>query len=146
MVTAATAPESAGLNSNAVIRLEHVGIHVARAVFAETLKFYEEQFGWRRVREIVRPERSVIFLSDGSAMIEFVEGDGMQVTDPNHTAFCVGASEFDATLARLTAAGVLFDEAKSSGDGSMYAFFSDPAGNRCQLVGRVRAFSGGEAD
>jgi catechol 2,3-dioxygenase-like lactoylglutathione lyase family enzyme len=122
--------------ANSDIRLEHVGFRVSEEAYEATLRFYEDQLGWQKVRELAPPRR-VAFVSDGQVMLEVVAGEASPITGGAHLAFVVSPDAFSSTCDRLRASGVSLDPVSRSSDGSDYTFFSDPAGNRCQLVGRV---------
>jgi predicted enzyme related to lactoylglutathione lyase len=119
------------------IRLEHVGIPAPGELFERTVRFYEQVFGWRRVREMSGAQR-LAFLSDGQGgVIEVLDTAGDGIPNPAHLAFMVPIGEFDATRQRLADQGVAFDPTVETPAGDHLAYFNDPAGNRAQLVGRV---------
>jgi predicted enzyme related to lactoylglutathione lyase len=124
------------------IKMEHVGIIAQGDLFEPTVAFYEQVFGWTKLRESHAPAR-LAFLSDGSGgVIEIIDTSGPGVFNPAHLAFHVAAVDFDATRNRLAEAGVAFDPTIRTPAGDLLAFFDDPAGNRGQLVGRVTALLG----
>jgi predicted enzyme related to lactoylglutathione lyase len=122
----------------ATVFLEHIGLPGGTQRFDETVRFYEEVFGWRKVREA--NEGKTIFLSDGrGGTLELAKRDGMGITAPCHLAFAVSADEFERMYRQLGAYGVGFTRpVATTSDGGQQVFFQDPAGNTCQLVGRIQ--------
>jgi predicted enzyme related to lactoylglutathione lyase len=47
-----------------VVRLEHVALPVTESNFADTVRFYQENFGWHTIREIGSGASSIAFISD----------------------------------------------------------------------------------
>lgn len=120
------------------IRLEHVGIPAKGELFAQTVQFYQEMFGWTVVREMP----GLTFVSDGQGgMLEILDQDGAGIPNPAHLAFMVPIAEFDATREQLSEKGIAFDPTTVTPAGDHLAYFNDPAGNRAQLVGRVNLMS-----
>ena len=126
------------------VLLEHVGIRTSRETFEETIRFYTELLGWRVIEERPSsgPDDRVTFIADGrgGAMEVFV-GGGPAIEDPSHLAFAVSFDEFPALAERLTEAGVAFDEPFINEVGDQISFFNDPAGNRAQIVGRLKTLA-----
>ena len=120
-------------------RLEHVGVVVSPAKLDETRRFYESIFGWNTLREMP----GAIFIGDGSGgRIEFLVTDAAPLNPPSHLAFVVPLSEFDTIMANIKGAGVAADEPRDNPSGDRLFFFSDPAGNRAQIVGRTNPMPG----
>lgn len=130
------------------VLLEHVGIRTSRDTFEETIRFYTELLGWRVIEERPSsgPDDRVTFIADGrgGAMEVFV-GGGPAIEDPSHLAFAVSFDDFPALADRLTEAGVAFDEPFINEVGDRISFFNDPAGNRAQIVGRLKPLPSREA-
>ena len=122
-----------------VIRLEHVALPVTEENFKETVRFYHENFGWHTLREIGSGASSIAFISDdaGSALEVYV-AKGQPLTHPAHIAFAVPIAEYDALKGKLEAAGVTFVINSENAAGDKLGFFDDPAGNRAQIVGRIK--------
>jgi predicted enzyme related to lactoylglutathione lyase len=118
----------------ATFRLEHVGIVVNPAKREETVRFYEQVFGWHTVREL---GQVALFIGDGSGgRIELLFNDAAgPMNAPNHLAFVVPFDEFDQVAERIKATGVPMD-ARGTNPAGRILFFSDPAGTRAQIVGR----------
>ncbi len=114
--------------------LEHVGIAASSATFAATVRFYEDILGWHRIRE----EPGVLFfLGDGAGgRFEIFVSKAPRLAHPHHLAFAVSWEAFDGLAAHLRAAGTPMDEPFINTFGDRIAFFTDPAGNRAQIVGR----------
>ncbi len=114
--------------------LEHVGIAASNATFEATVRFYEEIFGWHRLRE----EPGVLFfLGDGAGgRFEIFVSKAPPLAHPHHLAFGVSWDAFDGLAAQLRAAGTPMDEPFINTFGDRIVFFTDPAGNRAQIVGR----------
>lgn len=118
-----------------VSRLEHVGLGARRDAYPATVRFYEQVFGWHRVRE---EEGELTFVGDGAgARLEIFPTDAPPLVDPHHLAFAVAADDFDAIHAALAGAGASPEAAFINTFGDQIAFFTDPAGNRGQIVARV---------
>jgi hypothetical protein len=63
--------------------------------------------------------------------------DGPPLSAPHHLAFAVEHDGFDPTLEALSQAGAPFQEPWSTPFGDrLVFFFTDPAGNLAQIVGR----------
>ncbi len=118
-----------------VVRLEHVGLGAARGKYEETIRFYEQVFGWHRIKE---SPGELAFIGDGAGgRLEILANDAPPLPNPHHLAFVVAPDQFDATMEALRAAGAQLDEPMTNAFGDRLLFFSDPAGNRAQIVGRV---------
>jgi predicted enzyme related to lactoylglutathione lyase len=121
------------------IRLEHVGIKAQGDAFAAAVRFYTEALGWEQVVELWEPFH-LAFLADGQGgILELMDLDGPPLQGPSHLSFAVPMSEFEATIARVEAAGVTFDAPMQLPTGDIIRYFTDPAGNRAQVIGRVRS-------
>ncbi len=118
-----------------VYRLEHVGIGAGPVeTYEKTVKFYEDVFGWHRIREV---KGELAFVADGhGGRFEIFASDAPPLADPHHLAFSVEKAEFDAMMERLRAAGATLQEPFENPFGDRIVFFTDPAGNTAQIVGR----------
>ena len=127
---------------NGTIHLEHVGVRTSAETFDQTIRFYTDLLGWRVIEERPSsgPNDRVSFIADGQggAFEVFVGSSGGPIEDPSHLAFAVPFSEFPALAERLTQAGVTLDEPFINDVGDQISFFDDPAGNRAQIVGRLK--------
>lgn len=122
-----------------VIRLEHVALPTTEANFAETVRFYTENFGWHILREIGSGDSSIAFISDDAGnALEIYVAEGPPMTHPAHIAFAVPIDEYDGLKARLESVGVNFDVDRLNAAGDRLGYFNDPAGNRAQIVGRIK--------
>jgi predicted enzyme related to lactoylglutathione lyase len=116
-------------------RLEHVGIGAAPGKFDETITFYERVFGWHRIKE---SPGQLAFIGDGQGgRLEVLANDAPPLPNPHHLAFVVDMNDFDAMIDSLREAGATVDEPTTNPFGDRLVFFSDPAGNRAQIVSRV---------
>ncbi len=119
-----------------VPKLEHVGICVPREKFAATLAFYEQVFGWRKIRE----GETMVFIGDGDGgRIELVMDEVPPLAKPHHGAFVMPLDEVDGAVAVLEAAGATCQPVNTTPAGDKLLFFTDPAGNYMQIVGRNTA-------
>ena len=125
--------------SEQVIQLEHVGIIAAGELYEPTIAFYELIFGWKRIRESHAPARLAFLWDGGGGVLEVIDTSGPGIQNPSHLAFQVPLASFESERNRLADAGVVFDPTIRTPTGDLLAFFSDPAGNRAQLVGRGTA-------
>jgi predicted enzyme related to lactoylglutathione lyase len=117
-----------------IARLEHVAIGVPAAKFDETVQFYERIFGWQTIR--VNPG-DFTFISDGSGgRIEVLVRDTAPLVKPHHIAFVVALADMEAARAALDAAGAQHDPIVDTPAGDKLLYFTDPAGNYMQIVGR----------
>jgi len=120
-----------------VYRLEHVGLGTSQETYEPTVKFYETVFGWHRIREL---EGELTFLGDGhGGRFEIFPSSSEIRSNPTHLAFSVPASEFDAVLQRAGEAGATLDEPYINEFDDRIGYFTDPAGNRAQVVARSEA-------
>jgi catechol 2,3-dioxygenase-like lactoylglutathione lyase family enzyme len=130
------------------VHLEHVGIRTSAETFEPTIHFYTDLLGWRVIEErpSTGPDDRVTFIADGQgAAFEVFVGTGRAIEDPSHLAFAVPFSEFPALAQRLIQAGVSFDEPFINDVGDQIAFLNDPAGNRAQIVGRLKTLPSRDA-
>lgn len=117
------------------IRLEHVGLGAAPDKYEETIRFYERVFGWHRIKE---SPGQLAFVGDGEGgRIEIIVDDAPPLPKPHHLAFVVDKEQFDAKMEALREAGARLEEPTTNPFGDRMVFFSDPAGNRAQIVGRL---------
>lgn len=116
--------------------LEHVGIALTPSRWDSTIAFYETILGMRRVIE--HSGGSFIFMYGGEgALLEFFRLDHDEpIPSPNHLAFVVRIEDWGDMLSTLARAGVTVEEHHLSETGATYAFFTDVAGNRCQILRR----------
>jgi catechol 2,3-dioxygenase-like lactoylglutathione lyase family enzyme len=123
------------------ISLEHVGIRTGAETFEPTIRFYTELLGWRVIEERPSsgPDDRVSFIADGrGGAFEVFVGSGAPIEDPAHLAFAVPFDDFPALAQRLTEGGVALDEPFINDVGDRISFFNDPAGNRAQIIGRLK--------
>jgi catechol 2,3-dioxygenase-like lactoylglutathione lyase family enzyme len=125
------------------VLLEHVGIRTSVETFEPTIRFYTELLGWKVIEERPSsgPSDRVSFIADGrgGAFEVFVSSSTHgAIDDPAHVAFAVAFNEFPALAERLKAAGVALEEPFINDVGDQISFFNDPAGNRAQIIGRLR--------
>ena len=119
-----------------VPKWEHVGICVPREKLAATLAFYEEVFGWHKIRE----GATMVFIGDGDGgRIELVVDEVPPLAKPHHGAFVLPLDQVDGAVAILEAAGATCQPVSNTPAGDKLLFFTDPAGNYMQIVGRVNA-------
>ena len=117
-----------------VSRLEHVGLGAGRETYEGTVRFYEQVFGWHRLREVAG---ELAFVGDGHGRrLEIFATDAPPLADPHHLAFGVAPEEFDAVAEKLRAAGATLAEPFANPFGDRIVFFADPAGNCAQIVAR----------
>ncbi|HET8631295.1 MAG TPA: VOC family protein [Thermomicrobiales bacterium] len=118
-----------------VRRLEHVGLGAARDRYEQTVRFYEDVFGWHRTRE---QPGVLAFVGDGQGgRLEIFATDSPPLHDPHHLAFAVPQEDFERVAAAIRQAGAALDEPFINDFGDRIVFFDDPAGNRAQIVARV---------
>lgn len=130
------------------VHLEHVGIRTSAEAFDPTIQFYTDLLGWQVIEERPSsgPDDRVFFLADGrGGAFEVFVGDGPPIADPSHLAFAVPFDDFPALAQRLTQAGVMLDEPFINDVGDQISFFNDPAGNRAQIVGRLKTLPSRDA-
>ena len=119
-----------------VPKLEHVGICVPREKFDAIVAFYEEVFGWHTIRK----GDTMVFIGDGDGgRIEFVLDDVPPLAKPHHGAFVLPLDQVDGAVAILEAAGATCQPVNNTPAGDKLLFFTDPAGNYMQIVGRNTA-------
>ena len=119
-----------------VARLEHVGIHVARDKWADLIAFYENVFGWHRVHA---QGDTIVFLGDGAGgRLEIIANDIPPLPEPHHLAFVLPLEDIETAEAALKAAGAQCKPIQATPAGDKLLFFTDPAGNYAQIVGRSK--------
>jgi predicted enzyme related to lactoylglutathione lyase len=132
-------PERTTQQMTTIRRLEHVGVGAARAKFDDTVAFYERVFGWHRVREV---PGHFTFIGDGEGgRLELLPNDAPPLPSPHHLAFGVPLADFDATVTLLCEAGAPVEAPTANAVGDRLCFFTDPAGNRAQIVARAEALA-----
>lgn len=121
--------------SDAIAGLAHVNIRAPEALIERVRVFYRDVIG---LREGPRPpfrsrghwlyagERDVLHLTVAPT-IERTTGDGWL----DHVAF--SASDLDATIARLDAAGIAYERDDVPSLGQVQLFLTDPAGIGVEL-------------
>ena len=120
-----------------VARLEHVGINVARAKWADLIAFYENVFGWHIIR---RQGDTIVFIGDGEGgRMELIANDVDPLPVPHHVAFVLPLDQIEAAEAALKANGATCNPIQSTPAGDKLLFFHDPAGNYMQIVARAKA-------
>jgi catechol 2,3-dioxygenase-like lactoylglutathione lyase family enzyme len=119
------------------ISLDHLAIPVPEDRFEETIRFYEDVLGWREIRE--GAGRRFVFVADGAGgAFELLKIEAPGIVAPLHVAFGIPLEEFDGWHQRLVDYGVTFSqEVTSTTEGGRHCHFEDPAGNNCQLIGRI---------
>jgi predicted enzyme related to lactoylglutathione lyase len=116
--------------------LEHVGLGTSKETYEPTVKFYETVFGWHRIREL---EGELTFLGDGQGgRFEIFPSSSTIRSNPTHLAFSVPKEEFDSVSARVKEAGGALDEPYMNEFDDRIGYFTDPAGNRAQIVARSK--------
>jgi predicted enzyme related to lactoylglutathione lyase len=122
-----------------VYRLEHVGLGTSQETYEQTVSFYETVFGWHRIRELAG---ELTFLGDGhGGRFEIFPSSSEIRSNPTHLAFAVPAAEFDAVLRRAGLGGATLDEPYVNEFDDRIGYFTDPAGNRAQVVARSAALA-----
>lgn len=120
---------------SAVSRLEHVGLGASNDTYKATVEFYKNAFGWHEIKEV--PGIGV-FVGDGQGgRLEIIYNDAPPLANPHHLAFVVDKEQFEPMMEHLRQAGASVDPPQTNPFGDRMCFFSDPAGNRAQIVGRV---------
>ena len=124
------------------VHLEHVGMRTSPETFDATIQFYTDVLGWKIIEErpANSPDDRVFFISDerGGAFEVFV-GSGDPIEDPSHVAFAVSFDEFPALAERVRQSGLVeLEEPFINEVGDRISFFDDPAGNRAQIIGRLK--------
>lgn len=120
---------------SSIYRLEHVGLGVTSDKYEEIIRFYERVFGWHRIKEAAG---ELAFIGDGAGgRLEIINNNAAPLPAPHHLAFVVDLEEFDAVADRLREAGAQLQEPRLSPFGDRLLFFTDPAGNAAQIVGRI---------
>ncbi len=117
--------------------LEHVGLGTSQETYEQTVKFYETVFGWHRIRELAG---ELTFLGDGQGgRLEIFPSSSTVRSNPTHLAFSVPVEEFDAILKKIEEGGATLDEPYVNEFDDRIGYFTDPAGNRAQVVARSKA-------
>jgi hypothetical protein len=85
------------------------------------------------------PNDRVTFIADGhGGAFEVFVGSRGGIVPSAHVAFAVPFNEFPALEERVRQAGIEMDPPFINEVGDQIAYFNDPAGNRAQIVGRLR--------
>lgn len=125
------------------VRLEHVAIPTTEENHNEVVGFYQQHFGWQTIRAMGDPADRITFIGDdASGALEVYVRPGAPLTMPSHLAFAVPVAEYEDLKNKLETGGVTFDSVSENPEGDKLAFFTDPAGNSAQIVGRNKPLRG----
>lgn len=116
-------------------RVNHVSIVVRD--MDESIRFYEEVFGARRVPTANFPQGKVVWLALGATQLHLFESDGGD--DPTlHHHYGLDVEDFDALYEKAKAMGILDTDAfgtalRSHPAGWVQLYLRDPAGNLLEV-------------
>ena len=116
-------------------RINHVSIVVRD--MTESIRFYEELFGAKRVPTAKFPQGNVVWLTLGATQLHLFESDGGD--DPTvHHHYGIDVDDFDALYEKAKAIGVIDSTAfgtplRSHPMGWVQLYLRDPAGNLLEV-------------
>ncbi|HUS78761.1 MAG TPA: VOC family protein [Patescibacteria group bacterium] len=112
-------------------KLDHIGIYVKD--LENTVKFYDEVFGFKERSRLNLGTTKIAFLDLGSGLLEVVQRAEAPVAPPgswSHLAFTV--EDFDSLVERVKRMGLSLRE-MSLEDESRIVFFKDPEGHDLEV-------------
>ena len=116
-------------------RVNHVSIFVRN--MAESIAFYEELLGAKRIPTANFPQGNVVWLTLGATQLHLFESDGGD--DPTlHHHYGLDVEDFDALYEKAKAMGVLDSDAfgtslRGHPMGWVQLYLRDPAGNLLEI-------------
>ena len=116
--------------------LEHVGLGTSQETYEPTVRFYETVFGWHRIREL---EGELTFLGDGTAAASRSSQQFDHPLQSDPPGFSVPLGRVRRRLQAGRGGRRTLDKPYMNEFDDKIGYFTDPAGNRAQIVARSKA-------
>jgi lactoylglutathione lyase len=114
-------------------KLNHIGIYVSE--LENSLKFYNEFFGFEEVHSFTSGEAKISMIDIGGGILELVQRPGSPASPPdgNWSHIAIHDPNFDETVTNLEDKGIT-KRLVTIGDGNRLYFFSDPEGHVIEIM------------
>lgn len=114
-------------------KLDHIGVYITD--LENSIKFYEEMFGFKVVNRFMSGEAKIATLDMGGGLLELVQRPGSPGTPPkgNWSHLAIHEPRFDETVAKVDVKR-LEKRLITQANGNRLCFFNDPDGHTIEIM------------